>query len=190
MCVMALRSGKRQSFILRILVLLVPVLYLSKSIAAPLQDSAAELEWNLVALEQAANTVAAEYGIPPGLMNALIQVESDWQPDALSHKGAIGLMQLMPATADRLGVDPHDPVQNLSGGARYLSMLIQRYPRRIDLALAAYNAGEGAVDRFRGIPPYPETQHYVRKVLSLYGTSMTPVRSVRRVRSYHLMRSL
>ena len=98
-------------------------------------------------------------------------------------------MQLMPATAERIGVDPHDPVENLVGGVHLLSRLVQRY-RRLDLALAAYNAGETAVNRYEGIPPYPETQAYVRKVLSLYGVDPMPVRTVRRIRSYPLMRTM
>jgi soluble lytic murein transglycosylase-like protein len=140
-------------------------------------------------LEQIASEAADRYGLPTSLVHALIQVESAWRIDAVSHKGAIGLMQLMPATAERIGVDPHDPVENLVGGVHLLSRLVQRY-RRLDLALAAYNAGETAVNRYAGIPPYPETQAYVRKVLSLYGVDPALVRSVRRIRSYSLMRTL
>jgi soluble lytic murein transglycosylase-like protein len=98
-------------------------------------------------------------------------------------------MQLMPATAERIGVDPHDPIENLVGGVHLLSQLVQRY-RRLDLALAAYNAGETAVNHYEGIPPYPETQAYVRKVLSLYGVEPAPVRTVRRIRSHPLMRTM
>ncbi|MCU7804157.1 MAG: lytic transglycosylase domain-containing protein [Candidatus Thiodiazotropha sp. (ex Lucinoma borealis)] len=139
-------------------------------------------------LEQAATNLAQRHQIPVSLMQALIQVESNWKTDAVSRAGAIGLMQLMPGTAARFNVDPYDPLQNLSGGARYLSWLIQRY-NRLDLALAAYNAGEGAVDRHGDIPPYPETQRYVQKVLGLYGQSTALVRSVHRIRGYHLMRA-
>ena len=145
--------------------------------------------WDRPELEQLASEAATQHGLPSSLVHALIQVESAWRTDAVSRKGAIGLMQLMPATAERIGVDPHDPVENLVGGVHLLSRLVQRY-RRLDLALAAYNAGETAVNRYEGIPPYPETQAYVRKVLSLYGVDPMPVRTVRRIRSYPLMRTM
>ena len=93
----------------------------------------------------------------------LVQQESGWKADAVSSKGALGLAQLMPATARALGVDPDDPMQNLDGGARYLSMMHKRF-RSWRLALAAYNAGPEAVDRHGGVPPYKETQNYVRKI--------------------------
>ncbi len=115
------------------------------------------------------NKIAHEKGLDPALLHAVIYVESYYNPLAVSPKGAIGLMQLMPDTGKRMGVtDPYRPDQNLAGGARYLRQLLERYKGRLQLALAAYNAGEGAVDRYKGIPPYPETENYVKKVLKIY----------------------
>ncbi|MCC8999422.1 MAG: transglycosylase SLT domain-containing protein [Candidatus Contendobacter sp.] len=112
---------------------------------------------------------ARQHQIDPLLIRAVMLTESDGQPHAISPKGARGLMQLMPATAARFGVThPDDPDQNITGGARYLRWLLDRYGGNIPLALAGYNAGEGTVDRHGGIPPYRETQNYVRKVRSTY----------------------
>jgi soluble lytic murein transglycosylase-like protein len=109
---------------------------------------------------------ARRHGVDPNLVLAVVSVESAFQPDAVSHKGAQGLMQLMPATARDLGVtDPLDPAQNLDGGTRYLRMLVAKYGGDLGRALAAYNAGPGAVTRHGGIPPYRETHHYIDKVL-------------------------
>ncbi|MEW8439275.1 MAG: lytic transglycosylase domain-containing protein [Candidatus Thiodiazotropha taylori] len=142
-------------------------------------------------LKTIATSTAEHYGLSSELIHALITVESDWQPGVVSKKGAVGLMQLMPATAERFAVaDSYDPHQNLQGGMRYLRFLFKRFNGRLDLVLAAYNAGESAVDRYNGIPPYSETQAYVHKVLKLYGAPAAPVRSVRRIRSYHLMRAM
>jgi hypothetical protein len=110
-----------------------------------------------------ADAVARKYGIPRALFRKLIQAESGWNPNAVSPAGAMGLGQLMPATAKGLGVDPRDPMQNLDGAARYLSGQFKRF-KKWDLALAAYNAGPGAVEKYGGIPPYKETQGYVRKI--------------------------
>jgi len=115
--------------------------------------------------------VAAAYGHEVSLMKAVVRVESAFNPAAVSSKGALGLMQIMPTTATELGVaDPgrelFDPEVNLRAGARYLRMLRNRFPDRLDLAIAAYNAGEGAVDRWSGIPPYAETRAYVDAVLA------------------------
>lgn len=116
-----------------------------------------------------AQEVARRHGLDPALVLAVMGVESSFQPDAVSPKGAQGLMQLMPATAKELGVtDPLDPLQNADGGARYLRDLLARYDGDVEKALAAYNAGPGAVARHRGVPPYRETQAYVRKVLERY----------------------
>jgi len=113
--------------------------------------------------------MSVEHGLDPKLMDALVRVESGYNPKAVSHKGAMGLMQLMPATARRLGVDdPFDPRQNVRGGMREFSRLVDRYRGNLQLALAAYNAGEGAVSKYRGIPPYQETRNYVARILSLY----------------------
>lgn len=107
--------------------------------------------------------------IDPALLSAVIGQESGFQPRAVSSAGAMGLMQLMPETARGLGVrDPFDPAQNVEGGAKYLRGLIDRYHGRLDYALAAYNAGPGAVDRYGGVPPYPETQAYVKNILGSY----------------------
>ena len=107
---------------------------------------------------------AREAGIDPKIVTAVAWTESGFNPKARSGAGAIGLMQLMPGTAAGLGVDPHDPAQNLRGGARYLADQLERFGS-LDLALAAYNAGPGAVTKHGGIPPYAETQRYVATVL-------------------------
>ncbi len=102
----------------------------------------------------------------PELIHAVIRQESGYDPYAVSHKGAKGLMQLMPATAKRFGVkDVFDPAENVQGGVKYLRQLLDRYDGDRRLALAAYNAGEGAVDRFGGVPPYRETQDYVDRIV-------------------------
>jgi soluble lytic murein transglycosylase-like protein len=116
-----------------------------------------------------ATAAARRHKLDPALVLALVQVESAFRPDAVSPKGAQGLTQLMPATARDMGVkDVLDPEQNLDGGARYLSWLLSRYGGDLKRALAAYNAGPGAVDRHRGVPPYRETLQYVRRVLEKY----------------------
>ncbi|MDI9641605.1 lytic transglycosylase domain-containing protein [Kamptonema cortianum] len=110
---------------------------------------------------------AAKFGLDPKLFEALVQQESGFNPKAVSSAGAMGLTQLMPKTAKSLGVtDPFDPVQNLEGGAKYLSQMLKEFGGDKRLALAAYNAGPGAVRRAGGIPPYAETQNYVKKILS------------------------
>jgi soluble lytic murein transglycosylase-like protein len=112
--------------------------------------------------------VSAEQGVPVKLVRALIQVESAYHARARSPKGAMGLMQLMPATARQYAVsDPYDPAANIEAGIKHLKTLLQRLP--VAWALAAYNAGEGAVQRFNGIPPYPETRNYVTRIMALAG---------------------
>lgn len=107
--------------------------------------------------------------LDPKLVKALIQVESGYNLRALSNKGAMGLMQLMPATASLLDVrNPYDADDNLRGGTRYLRQMLDRFAGRVELALSAYNAGPGAVERHGGIPPYAETRAYVRRILTLY----------------------
>ena len=114
--------------------------------------------------------VASQYQVPEALLHAVITIESAYDPNAISRAGAVGLMQLMPATARRYGVaDRRNPTANLAGGTRYLKDLLIRFDSDIKLALAGYNAGENAVEKFGNqIPPYDETQEYVRKVLKLY----------------------
>jgi soluble lytic murein transglycosylase-like protein len=116
---------------------------------------------------------AERYGISERLVSAVIRVESGFNSRAVSRKGARGLMQLMPATAAELGVqNTFDPAQNIEGGVRHLRGLIDRFGNNVPLALAAYNAGERAVLSFGGIPPYPETQDYVTRVLRLFDGEM------------------
>ena len=111
---------------------------------------------------------ARTHQVPPALVKAVIAAESSFDPDAVSRKGAQGLMQLMPTTARSLGVaDPLRPDENVDGGVRYLRDMMDRFGN-LSLALAAYNAGPKAVDRYRGVPPYPETRDYVKRVLTYY----------------------
>ena len=119
--------------------------------------------------------LAQQYSIDPRLVQAIIRAESNFDPHAVSRAGAQGLMQLMPDTAARYRVEnPFDPQANLEGGIRYLRDLLLVFPSDLRHVLAAYNAGEGAVQQYGGIPPYPETQRYVERVLALYGASMPP----------------
>jgi soluble lytic murein transglycosylase-like protein len=121
--------------------------------------------------------VAGQYGVSADLVKAVIKIESNYNPRAVSPKGARGLMQLMPATALRFGVsDSFDPEDNITGGVKYLRFLLEEFGHQnLDLVLAGYNAGENAVKRFDNqIPPYAETQAYVKKVLALYKPGMSP----------------
>ena len=118
--------------------------------------------------EREIDAAAARFGVSPHLVHAVVKVESNYNKNARSHAGAKGLMQLMPNTAKRFGVSNRaDPVQSLRGGTQYLAWLLKRYKGDLKLALAGYNAGEGAVDKYKGIPPYKETQKYVVKVLKV-----------------------
>ena len=114
---------------------------------------------------------AQKHAVDPHLVRAIVKVESNFNPEAISRKGAMGLMQLIPPTARRFGVsDIFDPQENVDAGVRYLKYLLGLYNGNLRLSLAAYNAGEKAVDRHSGIPPYPETRQYVNKISSLYGS--------------------
>ena len=120
-------------------------------------------------VEEAIARIAYQYDIRPSFVHAVIKAESNYNPRAISYKGAVGLMQLMPQTAARFGVrNRFDPIQNIEGGVRYLRFLLDAYQGNGNLALAAYNAGEGAVDRFGGIPPYLETRQFVPRVNRYY----------------------
>lgn len=113
--------------------------------------------------------IAQKHGVDEKLVKAVIKQESGFNPKAKSHCGAMGLMQLMPATAKTLGLsDPYNPVQNVDGGVRHLKWLLSKYHGNVILALAAYNAGSGAVDKYDGVPPYAETQNYVKSILANY----------------------
>ena len=130
--------------------------------------SAAELA-NRQKITDMIREVSARYHVDPALVRAVIQTESNWNASAVSRKGALGLMQLVPGTAQQLGVsNAFDPKQNLDGGVRYLHSLMERYNGDLDKALAAYNAGPGAVDRAGGIPQYRETREYVQRVTDSY----------------------
>jgi hypothetical protein len=113
-------------------------------------------------IDEAVLRIAAEHSLPPQLIHSVIKVESNYNANAVSNKGALGLMQLIPATARRFGVsDVFNPIQNIQGGAKYLRYLLDLYNNDYPLALAAYNAGEAAVARYGGVPPFAETQNYV-----------------------------
>jgi hypothetical protein len=114
--------------------------------------------------------LAAQFSVDLKLAHAVVQVESNYQPNARSSKGAKGLMQLMPDVVQQYAVDdPYDPAKNLGAGLQYLRSLLDKFPSDLSRALAAYNAGEGAVARYGGVPPFPETRDYVRRVLALVG---------------------
>lgn len=120
--------------------------------------------------------VGQREGIDPRFIHAVIWQESKYKVDARSHAGAQGLMQLMPATAKRFGCeDRNDPVENVEAGTKYLRWLLKRFSGNVELALAGYNAGEGSVDKYNGIPPYNETRNYVRIISKRYGKTHHPV---------------
>jgi len=120
-------------------------------------------------MERMVREAAERHKVDPALVKAVIATESNWNPHAVSNKGAVGLMQLIPGTAERYGVgNPYDPAQNVEGGTTYLKWLLDRYNGDLPKTLAAYNAGEHAVDLYHGVPWYPETQRYVQKVTHAY----------------------
>ncbi|HEY2460169.1 MAG TPA: lytic transglycosylase domain-containing protein [Candidatus Acidoferrum sp.] len=149
----------------------------SRSIFLPSQTSFAGANRPAVNIdrdgaEKLVSEAAERHRVDPRLVRAVIQTESGWNPGAISRKGAVGLMQLIPTTAQRFGVnDVLNPQQNVDAGVRYLKVLLERYNGNLDLALAAYNAGEGAVDRAHGVPAYRETRDYVHKVQNAYNGS-------------------
>lgn len=115
-------------------------------------------------------------GVDPRFIHAVIWQESRYVTDARSHAGAVGLMQLMPAAAERFGCeDRNDPASNIKAGTKYLGWLLKRFSGNVELALAGYNAGEGSVDKYKGIPPYNETRNYVKIISARYGKSYHPV---------------
>ncbi len=127
------------------------------------------VEWDRQQIKLEISRIARQHGMDPRLIEWVVQAESDFDPLAMSHKGAMGLMQLMPETAKLLGVtQPFDPVQNLKGGIKYLRYLLDRFEGRLSWALAAYHAGETRVQRYQGIPPITSTRNYVRKILGNY----------------------
>lgn len=128
-----------------------------------------DLDWTIY-------RAAQETGVDPRFIHAVIRQESRYKNEAVSHAGAQGLMQLMPATAKRFGCDdPHDSAANIKAGTKYLAWLLKRFDGDVSLALAGYNAGEGAVDKYDGVPPYNETQNYVRKIVANYGKTYLEV---------------
>ncbi len=152
----------------RIVVVLLALLAGPSWAASPPATAGAE-GWRRDDLRRIVHRVSVEHGLDPRLVHAVVTVESGYDPRAVSRKGAQGLMQLMPETARRLRVrDPFDPEQNVRAGVRELARLMDRYVGDLPRALAAYNAGEGAVDRYRGIPPYRETRRYVQRIMTLY----------------------
>ena len=134
------------------------------------RDSLAAMRERRSRLAGMIERAAEASSLPPELIHAVVRAESAYKSDAVSSKGAVGLMQLMPGTAERYGVtDRQDPMQNLDGGTRYLRDLLRMFDNDLELALAGYNAGENAVIRYgNAIPPFPETQNYVRKVIRFY----------------------
>lgn len=146
------------------------------ALATPELSAAASA--NREKIEEMIREVSARYRVDPALVRAVIETESNWNSTAISSRGALGLMQLVPGTAQQLGVNNAlDPKQNLDGGVRYLHSLLQRYNGDLDKALAAYNAGPGAVDRAGGVPRIRETREYVQKVTDSYyrpGTDRLP----------------
>ena len=137
------------------------------------QNSSARTGFTQREIEAAIEKAATRHNVDANLVRALVKVESNFNPNAVSRKGAMGLMQLMPQTARQLNLkNPFDPQENVDAGVRHLKQLLDNYNGDIRLSLAAYNAGSGAVARSRGIPRYSETQNYVRRITNLYGGNL------------------
>ena len=123
-------------------------------------------------------TAAIKYNVPTDLVHSIIHAESNYNSQAISPKGAIGLMQLMPETAKEYGVkNLYDPKENIEGGVKYLKDLIKLYDKKTNLVLAAYNAGQEAIKKYKGIPPYPETKNYIEKVMASFNKSTIRART-------------
>lgn len=138
----------------------------ARGAAVPTRQSKADFRGDPAAYDRLIRRMARAYNVDPALIKAVMHAESAFNPYATSHKGASGLMQLMPATAARYGVhDIYDPVQNVRAAVQYLKDLMARFGNKISLAVAAYNAGENAVEQHKGVPPYKETRTYVRRVM-------------------------
>lgn len=145
--------------------------YLGRSPSS--QNSLARNGFTQTEIDAAIDQAASRHNVDPNLVRALVKVESNFNPNAVSRKGAMGLMQLMPQTARQLNLkNPFDPQQNIDAGVRHLKQLLDNYNGDVRLSLAAYNAGSGAVSRNRGIPRYSETQNYVRRITNLYGGNL------------------
>jgi soluble lytic murein transglycosylase-like protein len=147
-----------------------PVVAVLRPIPADIPSSGSE------SIDRLIFDTAEREGVDPQFVHAVIWQESRYVADARSHAGAVGLMQLMPATAERFGcLDRNDPAENIAAGTKYLSWLLKRFEGNVELALAGYNAGEGSVDKYNGIPPYTETQNYVKIISKRYGKTYHPI---------------
>ncbi len=144
--------------------------YINQHQFAPAQigDDLPAVEYASASVEDLITQAADEYGVDPQLVKAIATAESNMNQDAISPVGAIGVMQLMPETAAGLGVDPYDTNENIAGGTKYLKQMLDTFDGDVSLAVAAYNAGPGAVKRYGGIPPYSETKNYVGRVMDMY----------------------
>ena len=146
-----------------------PTTRVNANIYSAKAESATEKVSGKEQIKSLVSRISKKHGVDEKLVNALIKQESGFNPNAKSKVGAMGLMQLMPATAKGLGVtNPMDPSQNVEGGVKYLKSMLNKYNGNVILALAAYNAGPGAVDKYDGVPPYKETQNYVKSILANY----------------------
>ena len=153
-----------------------PAAWMMRGLGASLGNSRGRVPVDIDGLLEKA---ASRHKVDPDLVRAIVRVESDYDPRAVSRKGAMGLMQLVPDTARRLGVsNPFDPQQNLEGGVSHLRYLLDRFRGDVGLSVAAYNAGENAVQRYGGIPAFPETRDYVRKIRRLYGNGEAEARTL------------